>query len=298
MDSSDATLIFIVLVAALVMFSVSFREEYQAGLARKLAVRSGLAPTVEQLPLLQEKIGRRQRGAVVGALVGGLLAWFFTADDASADRIFILAGALAAGGGVGIAITALFLANRRPADAVTYARSTSVSLADYSAPSDRHLVRGLVALGAIAAAVTAVMRPDHTVPPLTLGLTIAAVAALVFFEITARQIVALGQPAGSVTELVYNDAIRAGYVFDLLVAPLTIGTFAVLLGLTDIVTSLGEPVVEALRPWTPLALLAIIIVSAIRAARSDSGWHYLYRLWPDIAARADGELAVVTEDER
>lgn len=298
MEKPDLTLIFVLVVAAFVMFSISFREDYQANASRRRAEKAGLAPTEEQLPLLQEKIGRRQRGAVIGALVGGMPAWYLTTGAPAADRYPIIAGALIAGGGVGIAVTALFLASRRPADAITVARSTSVTLSDYSSPGDRNLVRGLVALGVVTTVATAAVRPDHTPAPLGLGLAISAVVALVFFEIAARRVVALGQPAGSVTELVFNDAIRAGYVFDLLIAPITLGTFAALIGLGDLSAALGNTVAEALRQWSPLALLTFVIFSAIRGTRSDSGRHYLRRLWPDIAARAGGQLAVVTEDER
>lgn len=298
MNKPDLTLIFVVIVAAFVMFAISFREDYQANVSRRRAEKAGLAPTDEQLPLLQEKIGRRQRGAVIGALVAGLPAWYFTAGTPTTDRYLIIAGALVAGGGVGIAITALFLASRRPSDAITVARSTSVALSDYSSPGDRNLVRGLVALGVVTTVATVAVRPDHQLAPLGFGLTISAVVALIFFEIAARRVVALGQPAGSVAELVFNDAIRAGYVFDLLIAPITLGTFAALIGLRDLSAALGNPVAEALRQWSPLVLLAFVIISAIRGTRSDSGRHYLRRLWPDIAARAGGRLAVVTEDER
>ena len=297
MDTADVVLIALVVLAAFVMFSTSFREDYQARLARKLAERSGLAPTAEQLPLLQEKIGRRQRGAVVGALVAGVAAWLLTFDEATSDRLLILAGALAAGGGAGIALTALRNASRRPSDLPVFARSTSVTLADYSAPSDRFLAWGLVALAIIGCGVASFLT-TAPLSPLLVGLTVAAVAALVFFEISARRIVALGQPAGSVTELVFNDALRAGYVFDLLVAPITLGTYATLIALSTIVASLGEPVVDAFRPWAPLALLALIVACSFLSVRADSRRHYLRRLWPDIAARGDGRLAVISEETK
>lgn len=296
MDTADVVLLGLVILAAFVIFSLSFREDYQAGLARKLAERSGIALTEDQLPLLQEKIGRRQRGAVIGAVVAGLPAWLLTLDEATSDRLLIIAGALVAGGGAGIAVTALVQASRKPADAVVFARSTSVTLSDYSAPSDRLIARGLVALSVVLAAIAPALRPDHTIPPLLASLTVAAVAALVFFEVAARRVVALGQPAGSVDELVFTDALRAGYVFDLLVAPITLGTYATLIGLSTVTSSLGDSVVDALRPWSPLALLVLIVACSLLSVRTDSRRHYLRRLWPEIAARGDGRLAVVSED--
>ena len=230
----------------------------------------------------------RERGAIVGALaLGGAAVLGFATGvignfEPSLTTLFII-GAIFAGVGVGTAIAALTGKKEVPSDRPRVARSGAASVADYIAPIERIGARVTVGIVIAVAVGIAVTRPaaDGLLLPVAF-FAVAATLTLVLFEIASRRIVAASQPAGSTAELVWDDAIRASVVRDLVTAPLALSVYGTIIGVFGLANS-NVGVAAAVTAYLGMGILvAGLVVSLIVSAVSRPRRYFLDRLWPNL----------------
>ncbi|MEO7122959.1 MAG: hypothetical protein ABI400_07560, partial [Lacisediminihabitans sp.] len=168
-------------------------------------------------------------------------------------------------------------------------------MADYVAPLER---KGTLVAVVIAVAVTLIYIGigsgvvDTTTPLWRSGpaiVTTLAVASLVLFEVVGRRIVRKGQPAGSPTELAWDDALRSQRLRGLLTAPLTLsayGGFSALMELSTGFSAAGKPQLSLLFSIPTVALGCAVFVVAIVTLITRPQRFFLRRLWPNAEAVA------------
>jgi len=301
METTEVVLLVGLAIAAVVVMSLTFREDHQAILTQRMAASSGLVLTPDQIALVQDKLGLRQRGAVIGGILGVGLSWLLTTGERAGDnnpRIILIAGGALVGIAAGTACVALVVGTRRPADTVLVARSTSVSLTDYI-PRPAHVLVGVLVGATIVGVVALLVTADgRAVPPSALALSAAAIATLAVFEIAGRRIVAKGQPIGSVIELVLNDAVRTTYLRDLLVAPAVLASYSLLIAFDTTSEWFDAPLPSELGIAAYSAVLLVLVIVRMTKWSRRVAPHYLRRLWPEIAASGPGSTAIVDEPSR
>jgi hypothetical protein len=294
MTPLDWTITVLITVLAIVFFALTFRASYNLSMARGYARRVGLALTPELEPLVAERLAQRGRVGTYGALAGLALGVLFLlvrgADDSSAAAsTWLLLGAYFAGLAVAIAVWAIRLPSLR-VDGPRIARTGAVGVPDYLSSFERNGARVCVALSIVVLAVAAILHAAGVStggsPLLSIGAIIVAlgVASLVLFEFATRRILSRGQPAGTPTELAWDDALRAGTARDIVTAPLCLGLWSIVFMLSDSLTATSAP--SWLLGAAALAVFAAVIVIASIAVAQKPQQHYLRRLWPDVASAA------------
>jgi len=301
MESTDVVLLIGLAIASVILVSLSFREDHQATLTQRMAAGSGLVLTHEQIPLVQDELGRRERGAMIGGIIGAAASWILTSADIGAltgPTVLLVVSGTITGSAVGSALVALFAANRRPSGSVLVARSTSVSLADYSPPAARYLARVLVLAGVGATIALLVMSNGRPVPAAIYILAASAVLTLTVFEVFGRRIALKGQPVGSVVELVLHDALRATYLRDLVVAPAVLAAYSLLIAVSTALSWIDAALPPGLALLLYSAFLVSIFLTMMTKRSRRAVPHYLRRLWPEIAASGPGSTAIIEEPTR
>ena len=244
----------------------------------------------------------RERGAGIGGFVFTVAAilvltlWSDPLDDALLGSWFVV-GALLAGAGVGTAVAALITRGDVAPGRPRVARAGAVAVRDYVAPFERIGARVVVVL-AVAAwiVVTAVDVPDDGA--LALGLAFFAVAGavtLVLFEVASRRIVDVPQPAGSTAELVWDDAIRASALRDLLTGPLALGTYGLVFGAVGL-GAIGNSAASAAAFVGGGIVVASLVVNLIVGFVSRPARYFLDRLWADLRWSDTADTAATATD--
>jgi hypothetical protein len=236
---------------------------------------------------VSSRLVSRERGGIIGAMVlgGAAVAWFATGAvdgfEPGLATLFVV-GAVFAGVGIGTAIAALTGKKEVPSDLPRVARSESASVADYIAPVERIGARVVVGLVVAVAVGIGVAGPpsERLVLPVTV-FAVAAVATLALFEIASRRIVAASQPAGSTAELVWDDAIRASVIRDLVTAPLALAVYGTVFGVFALAeNSVGAAAVTA---YLGLGLMiAGLVVTLVVTTVTRPRRYFLDRLWPNL----------------
>lgn len=232
-------------------------------------------------PAVSARLMTSGRGAIAGGLVFAVLGLVALSLDVSASdntrsASFFLLGAVIAGGTVGTTFAALTGSRTIPSDQPRVARSNVATVADYVLPLERVGARVLVVLAVVVTIAIAVFDADGLVSSAVFFAVLAAVT-LVLFEIAGRRVVDRSQPAGSTGELVWDDAIRALILRDMLVAPLTLASFSLITGVAHLLGGDSGP--DSLVSVFPtFVALAVTIYS--RASRPQR--YFLTRLWPKL----------------
>jgi len=288
MNAIDWIILGIAAVAIAGIVALSFHRGHHEWLTARFAYRSGLAIPPENEAAVGARLGLRERINAVGCYLGAAAGWIIGLPrdtiDPSPQFLFALAGGLA-GVAVAIAATSRLLATSASPDRPLFARSTSVSLRDYSSGFERNGTRVVVALSVVALAALLVVATtaDASLRSFSTPAMIfvaAAVASLALFEVRGRQIVARGQRASSESELAFDDALRAREMTDLVVPALVFGIYGTTFAVVDIIIVLTSfPPDSVLRPIL-LAVIAIAIVCGFIAKAIQPQQHYLRALWP------------------
>jgi len=268
-----------------VIFTVFFVLTFVPVFAKWSAYRHSVLIRLDLPSRLQPAVSARLmtsgRGAVVGGFVFAVVALTavglgFSGAADSQSALWFLLGAVIAGGTVGTTVAALTGSRTIPSDSPRVARSSVATVADYLYPLERIGARVLVVLAiAVAIAVGLLSSGDAVFP--TVFFAILAVITLVLFEIGSRRVVDRSQPAGSTGELVWDDAIRTLILRDMLVAPLTLGAFALIMGLAHLLGSDGGP--DSLAGVFP-TFIALAVTFYSRASRPQR--YFITRLWPNL----------------
>lgn len=263
----------------------SLRPAQRTQRAEAFARSVGLPLSDALRPVVTSRIALRQRGGAAGLVVGVVAsAFLLNADQSSGEQYattFLLIGGAFAGAAIGVAIAASRVSAPLDPHAVKYARPSAVALSDYVAPLERTGVRVVVVLA--AATLAAALAFGAAVSGVLVALGVLGVAALVFFEIAGRRIVARAQPAQSPADLTWDDAVRASVLRDMVTAPIILGA--------DTVVVAGGALIDHVFAGSEAARIALVIVCfaaaitlAIAAITSRPQRYFLTRLWPAVAA--------------
>ena len=287
MDGLTLTISIILCAVLVTLLALTFLPFY----ARWSAYRHSALIRID-LPTRLEKtvsarLMARDRGAGIGGLVFLVAAIIITSagNGLNGDptlSFWFVTGAAIVGTSVGTAVAALVGRPDVASDTTRVARSGVAAVADYLVPLELIGARVVVVLSVVATVVTAVLAGSvDSVFPISFFTALGA-ASLVFFEVASRRIVDVSQPAGSTGELVWDDAVRASSLRDLLVAPLILGTYSLIVVvaalLSDTVDPDAETVNSALGIGAPLLIIAVSLYS--RASRPQR--YFITRLWPDL----------------
>jgi hypothetical protein len=291
-------------VAAAVLAAASILLQlipgYRAAAARRFGRAVWLAmPTGELLASVERRVGRRAVAGPLGGLfalaiiVAGLSAVGVSEDDDFAAT-WVLVGGFFVGIAIGSAANALTDRGAAPAGSVNYARAEAVQLSDYVAPVERQGARIVVVAAVVVVGILSMLSATADESGLT-GLSGAlvvvafGVVALALFELGSRHLLARGRPAGSPTELAWDDALRSSALRDLVTAPLALGFYGLLVlggelanGYEGDTATAGMALLVAI---VVVGFAALVFVLVTRPQR-----YFLRRLWPELAATQDGVL--------
>lgn len=275
-----------------------FRGREPQRLARSL----GLSLDAELEPLIGRRVAARRRGAVVGAVLALAGSTVIVASEATPPpgplAPLVLTGGVFAGVAIGVAVVAAFHSIRINDDRPRIARAAAVTIDDYVAWIERWGARLPVALAAALLAFSLVLASlglaDFARSPLLLlgGLTtLAAIAALAFFELGGRRLIQKGQPSESPAGLAWDDALRSVTIRDMAAAPFVLGVYGIALVGVDLTTALvatdpGEGVrVASLIAVNVIfnAVLFSTVLALLFIIASKPQRHFLRRLWPEMA---------------
>jgi hypothetical protein len=284
-------------VLGLVLVHVVLPTADRARFARRVDLDLASAPKGR----LDARFERRNRairlGGTSGVVVGAAIALLLPADlegGSDAGPLLVLAGLL-----VGLGAALLQSSSRAlqplPADASRVARADVPTLADYVPAAEAWSVRVAVGIGAIGAAAVLVGGGAGLLGVATVGATsvlaavlaACAVVALVLYEVFARRVVGAGQPAVSVDELAWDDALRAANLRDALAAPLALAVAAIAVALGAAAeASLDGPWAHTVVGLSGAVVLGLVVIAGIGlllTATTKPERHFRRRLWPDPA---------------
>ena len=298
-DSSGSLILAIAVTGLVVALGLSFVPTLRTAAAYRFARSVGLNLPPEIEPAVRARLTSRVRGGCLGAVVAlvaaaAALQFWVDVDAAAPLAVLLLIGAVFAGYAVGAAGASLRSADHDP-DRIRVARSRAVGVPDFLAPVELVGARVVVAVGFLVATATVVVGATGGAPTsgnfaVTVLLAGAGVVTLVAFEIVSRRVVARPQPAGTPSELVWDDAVRSTLLRDLVTAPLAFGMYATLYGLVDFAggiegnySSLGAAFLATSAVFAPLALVsfAAIVTLALKPQR-----HFARRLWPTVPSQS------------
>jgi hypothetical protein len=289
---------FIAVVAAGVTVALLLLQSvpgYRSFAARRFGHSVWLAmPDDALLASVERRVARKAVAGGVGGLAAlAIMVTGMSALGAPADEgyvaTWVIIGGYFAGIAVGSAINAL--TEPRSERAVTFARAEAVELCDFVAPVERQGARVVVLLAVLLGAVLAVLTARDGEPSSAglagaLVMVALALVSLVVFEIGSRRVLSRGRPAGSPTELAWDDALRAGALRDLVTAPLALGTYSLFVlggelanGYTGAASAVGFTVLIGI---VVAGFAALVVVLITRPQR-----YYLRRLWPELAGTQD-----------
>jgi hypothetical protein len=274
----------------------SFTAAGQRSLLKGMAAEAEIGVPRALAEALQKRATNRARWGAVSAVAAMLLLYsaLVVSGVAMTPSLYLLCLATSIiGYSFAVACVSLRFEGALSESTVRLARLRRVRIGDYVGPWPRALAWITVAFGGVLTVAdfltVAAGHSNHSafdlfLPSLcTVG---AGIVGLALFEIGARAIVRRAQPAGSTDELVWDDALRASAIRDLL------GTavFTVYAG------SLAAFVLSRLAPeGTGLAFLlrigALGLWVLYTVANRDSRARYLEKLWPGARRRTAEERA-------
>jgi len=285
MDGGTWFISILLFVTSLALIALSFVPYYARYSVLRYAQRLELRLPSHLEGVMGRRLMARMRAGAIGAAVfvaasSASLAWLVEPDIRSNLVGLLVIGAAFVGIGVGTAVAALAASSSVAPDQPRVARAGAVAVKDYLAPVELVGARVVVA-GAVLLLVWVTVFTARYASVDYVGITmfsVFGVLSLVLFEVASRRIVDQSQPAGSTAELVWDDAIRASALRDLVTAPLALGVYSLLFGFVSVADANGDVVFGLLGGIVFVALLAAAIVS--RVTRTQS--YFVRRLWPDL----------------
>lgn len=286
-------------LASVIIFSLTFLPRSQERAAERFARSVALILTPELAVMVRSRVARRTRGTTIGGLTGMLAGLALLSADPSIARLplssLLWVGLTFTGLSVGAAITAAVSGTRLQGDSVRYARAEAVGLNDYVAPLERHGARISVSLAVAVLLVSLALSTSglarFTAPlPLTGNgfMALLSIAALVLFEADGRWLVQRGQPAGSPAELSWDDALRSMLLRDLATAPIVLGAYGSVLGVSELSGALAAAgagptgmIIAANIGFNAAACAAILIGIIVVVSKPQQ--YFRRRLWPELA---------------
>ncbi|MHA6669805.1 hypothetical protein ACX3O0_13150 [Homoserinimonas sp. A447] len=276
------------------------RPHAQERVVSKFALQVGL-PLPEQLaePIRRRMLNRR-RSSTIGAMIGAItsaIAFLLSPASTPADGLnplVVVAGTLA-GWAIGTSVSAFrSSAGDVSSDRPRYARAHAVELGDYVSPAELWLARVPVGLAVVATVTITTLaqvgwvRYDGTAALVgSIVLALVTVGTLIACELVGRRVVAMGNHVTSPEDLVWEDAVRAITIRELVSAPTFLGYYVLLMALNPLLVSpddsarVGFAIASLCLAIVTLVIAVGMLVSALAVKR-----RFLRRLWPELATGA------------
>jgi len=222
----------------------------------------------------------RSRGGSLGGLVftaAAAVAFHFEIgvnNDSQLTSLFII-GSTFAGVAAGTAVAALTGSRAISADRPRVARARAVAVSDYLAPFE------LVGARIVVSAAVGVLLASTLFAAPGAGGSLFAIA---FFAIFGALSLVFSQPAGSTAELVWDDAIRASALRDLVTAPLALGAYCLVFGIFGIAESSTHPAAITVSYVVGGVFALTGLAAAIYSVATRPQRYFVERLWPNLRA--------------
>jgi len=274
---------------------VAFALTFVPFCARWRAHRHAASIRIDLPERLERTVAARLMAGSRGGSLGGLvftaaaaLAFHFevgVGNDSQLTGLFIVGSAFA-GVASGTAVAALTGSRTISPDRPRVARARAVAVSDYLAPFE------LIGARIVVFAAVGVLLVTTVVAAPGAGGSLFAIAffaifgalSLALFEVASRRIVDLSQPAGSTAELVWDDAIRASSLRDLVTAPLALGAYCLVFGVFGIAESSTHPA-AMLVSWVVGSIFALTgLAAAVYSIATRPQRYFVDRLWSDLRA--------------
>lgn len=273
------------------------RPHAQQRAVEKFALNVGL-PLPERLaePIRRRMLSRRRTSTIGGMSGVTVSAIVFLVSPASTPEVvlspLVVVAGLLAGWAIGTSVSAFrTAAGRTSPDRERYARAHAVELGDYISRAELWLARVPVALAVVAVAAIATLALVGLVhysgmAALVGSIVVAlvAVGTLIVGEVGGRQLVAMGNHVEAPEDLVWEDAVRALTIRELVGAPTFLGYYALLMAANPLLVSpddgarIGFAIATLGIAMITLVVAIGMLVSALAVKR-----HFLRRLWPELA---------------
>ena len=289
------------LVLFVILGALTLVPAYARYSALRRAYRLGITLPANLEAEVAHRLMARQRGAAIGgglltALAAAAFTWELGVDNGSDQTGLFIVGAAFAGIGIGASVAALAGRPAAHPDRVRVARSNAVTVRDYVAPLELVGARAVVIAAVVVLIVGAVLAAtgsDIGLYPIAFFAVFGAVS-LAVFEVVSRRIIDRPQPAGSTAELVWDDAVRASTLRDLVTAPLALGAYCLIFGVFG-VTGTDAPVLVV--TIVGGVFLALLVAAAIVTIATRPDGYFLRRLWPDLRWSDTAEAAATTSTD-
>jgi len=271
------------LVALFVSTFVPFFSRYTA-YRYSVDIRVDLPVRLE--PRVSARFIAQGRGATIGGLVflvAAVLAMLggIYVGDAPASPLLLVFGLVLVGSLVGATVGAFTGVTTTTSDQPRVARSRAVSVSDYLPRVERVAAWVSVVAAVLVAVALGAAGASAAVFPVALFAGLGGLT-LVMFEIASNRIVDRSQPAGSTADLVWDDAMRASILRDLISGPLALGALSLVLGIVQLVgTSVGLTASNMADNYG----IVLSVLGLASALYSRTGWsqrYFLGRLWPNL----------------
>jgi hypothetical protein len=271
-----------------VFIALTFTRWMGLFLLSGVARTRGIVPPDSLVDSLAQRLRIKNRVSAVLALiglVGAAIVLHLTGANQYSD-IFIAYAVMGVGFVVGTITVGVDQELRRPQTTVRVARLRVSSLGDYLGPLNRLLswfvVAATVAFVLIQRSVAESSTSAEAVAagrglPATTVIAVITVLGAITFEVAGRAIVKRPQPAGSTSELIADDALRASTLQELLYLPIGFGGYGLVCwvitnhGIRDFT---GEPALGGAFFALFVGYVAYALLMRIDRTR------YLNRLWP------------------
>ncbi|WP_165067322.1 hypothetical protein [Marisediminicola senii] len=276
----------------------------------KYARRVNLAMTPEVEPLVVARLVAREKSMFSGAMTGigiGLIGSLLLPGGVGSSLVpLALVAGMLLGLAAGAAVSSVRGQLAVAGDGPRVARMQAPGFADYVGPIERWGARGAVILAALSVVGAAIalsvgalgearMSAVDLVGSGAVAGAVASIVALIGAELFAARIVAHRQPAGSTTELAWEDAIRAMTLRDLVSVPFVLGFVSAVMTFLLVGSNADTAGAGAPAALVGMAVLLIVVTTAI--SLSAASWaskpmqHYWRRLWAKPEARMDAASA-------
>ena len=290
MDWFTLAIVLFVLAGLGVKLGLSFRSGPPRRVIERFARDAGLALTPEIEPALTRRIAARDRGFTIGTMTAlvGIGVWAIEGTTAAWSGI-VLVAIMLIGAVVGLGVAEWRAAFTPAPDGPRVARATTPTLADYLSPVDRW-ANGVAILLAISGVVAVLAVFSAGLIALLPAIVLAAVALATagVSWIAGAALLKRGQPAASVTELTWDDALRSDTLRTIVQIPMILGAAS----LTATLFALGaDPAASSLTSPGLLVVGAAVLACTIFTNQRRATTRYLRRLWPDSAAGHSDAIA-------
>lgn len=316
MNPLSVSVLVLGVVAHAVLLVVGARHGPSWRTLERFANQAGLALTNAVQPVLARRLKRRNRASTLGSLAAFVLSWgalLLVPGGVDAVFVFVLLTGMVLGQAIGGTLADSRAALAPAGDGPRIARTPAPTLTDYAAPPERWIPTALLLTAAVVVAGDALLlrlNPagafSHASAAFVLWLPLALLIVGVATAVAARAAIARlldhGQPATTLTELAWDDALRSHTVRGNLTVPGIIGLASVYASLISLSTAaygdgtntFGVGLSSAVGWAMPAILLVVSVWSVVSVSRRMTR-HYLSRLWPETYARLATEPDLVPQ---